>query len=143
MGMRQKQMNHVEAQSLSGVFDVDYYQHERKVETMPERRLSAQEWEQKLRDEERSQKKGRAQRMREELEETNADPVLHSSRFGSFSGANVVESDVSGEKATANSKFEVEITAEQKAQMQAQGINVDHLETGKKVKINKIKWSRS
>lgn len=126
---------------MSGVFDIDYYQDDRKVKTMPERRLSAQEWEQKLRDEERAQKRGRAQRMREELEETDADPVLHNSRFGSFSGANVVESDVGEEKVTADSKFEVEVTEEQKAQMRAQGVNVDHLETGKKVKINKINWS--
>ena len=138
MGVRNAQLSKVEAQSLSGVFDVDY-QLVRKAEPVSDRKLSAQEWEQKMRDEERAERKGRAQRMREDLEE--APPSRLNSRFGAFSGANVVEADVGEDKTTVEGSFTAEITEEQKNKMRAQGINVDHLETGKKVKVAKINWS--
>ena len=140
MAKRQTALSHVNAQSLSGVFDVDYFE-DRKVDTMPERKLTAQEWEQQLRDEELEQKRGRKARAAEEVVETDEDVVKHSSRFGAFSGANAVESDVGEDKTTASSNFEIEVTEEQKQQMVAQGIDVTHLEAGKKVKVAKIKWS--
>lgn len=139
MAKHPPEMNHIEAQRLSGVFDVDYFGG-RKVETMPERKLTAQEWEQKLRDEEKTQRKGRTRQAREEIE-TEAEPIRHASRYGSFSGANVVESDVGENKTVATSGYEVEVTEAQKQAMHQQGLNVEHLETGKKIKVAKIKWS--
>ncbi len=124
---------------MSGVFDTDYYR-ERKVDAMPERE-SAINWEQRLRDEEREQKRGRTAKAREQLEETEADAVMHSSRFGQLSGANVVEVDVGEGKAASAKDYEVEITQAQIDEMQRQGIDTSHLAAGKKVNIKKSAWS--
>ena len=139
MATRNKKLTHVEAQKLSGVFDTDYYR-ERKVDVMPKRE-SAIAWEQRLRDEEREQKRGRTKAAREQLEETDADPVMHASRFGQLSGANVVEVDVGEGAVTASKDYEVEITQTQIDEMQRQGIDTSHLKAGNKVNIKKSAWS--
>lgn len=77
------------------VFDVDYFGDAMPESQQPQRRLTAQEWEAKLREEDRASHVGRRRgKTRSEPPELpQEEPQTVSTRFGSFSGATEASSD--------------------------------------------------
>lgn len=127
-----------ERQYKSGVFDAYYPSLDGDAMENNER-LSAVEWERKLREEEISQRKSRTSRLKEEMEEDN-DVSKHTleTRFGSFSGPGVVEPSDADK---VHSDMSVKVTKENKENLRQAGIDVDELEEGDEIPMSGLNWS--
>jgi hypothetical protein len=130
--MRVRSKRLVDAQFESGVFDTDY----NMGKSMPKRE-SAAEWETRLRNEDLEKKNGRTKAALEDLEED--EPMQHQTRFGSLSGANVIEPETVQTKQASTA--EVEVTQAEVDRLRSTGADVSKLKVGSKIKVAKLKWS--
>ena len=130
-----------ERQFKSGVFDIDYADVE--VREMPKDniKLSAAEKERRLREEEKDERQSRTARLKEAMGKSDGDGVRKlSTRFGSFSGAGVV--DASDVREGGGSSATIKVTAEQKEELRQKRIKADHLEEGDEISLGSLNWDK-